>query len=519
MPTAKAANPYLILHLDAISAHDFYRELEAGNLPNIQALFADGIHIKHGLSLYPGGTEIIYPRLKSGMGNHEGGSISWGYLDRETDQVVSEPQVLLDLLATFPRRSRGFFMYGLPILDNLAGLSMLNVMDILKTYGFAEILWFNTDVVGHLLGPDSHLKSLYRFDRAIGNFLPIDQLENVNIILYADHGMSFGDIELIDLKAIFKKVFGDYRFFSYPNVYLTEEVNKAEKARELIANGLDFVFYRQGDTVIGHHAEGTFTLVGQDGKVRYTFSGTDPFSYYSAGYNGEFLSREDWLELTKDLPFPGAAANVYNYLNNPYVGDFVVSLTAPKLPATIRANAGNHAGLLHSDLLVPVLFKGPDLEHLRELETLWLHELFAVHVPNIDFNFVPKREAHSLAFVGLGSKQPGVALQLSPTYRFRGNLMLAPNQEAKVGLEYDFYSTFLTRNWIGGGAFSKGEKSGFYLEAVNEIKLGRLFAINKFTYTLGQKIWERQHTIGYKLAPQLSAFWQIGQGIGLRFIW
>ena len=97
--------------------------------------------------------------------------------------------------------------------------------------------------------------------------------------------------------------------------------------------------------------------------------------------------------------------------------------------------------------------------------------------------------------------------------------MLAPNQEAKVGLEYDFYSTFLTRNWIGGGAFSKGEKSGFYLEAVNEIKLGRLFAINKFTYTLGQKIWERQHTIGYKLAPQLSAFWQIGQGIGLRFIW
>lgn len=519
MPTIEASNPYLIFHLDAISSYDFYRELEAGNLPNIEALFADGIHIRHGLTLYPGGTEIIYPRLKSGKGNHEDGSISWGYLDREQDQMVSEPQVLLNLLRQFPRRSQSFFIYGLPILDKLAGLSMLNVPDILDNYGFAEILWFNTDVAGHLLGPEAHLKSLYRFDRAIGNFLPVDQLDQVNIVLYADHGMSFGDIELIDLKAIFKKTFGDFRFYSYPNIYLNRNVNKAEKADELVARGIDFVFYRQEDRIVGHHPQGEFLLAEQDGKVSFTFSGTDPFDYYATGYNGEFLSKDEWLELTKELKFPAVPPNVYYYLQNPNVGDFVVSLTAPKLPATIRANAGNHAGLLHSDLLVPVLFRGPDLDHLADLETLWLNDLFSIYLPDLDFDFTPKREANSLAFMGLGSDQTRLSLQFSPKYRFRGNLMVSPTEETFFGLEYDVYSSFLSRNWLGGGVQLAGDKADMYVQATNEVQLGRLSASNKFIYYLSQKTWERQHTLTYKLASQLSAVWNIGRRVGLNFIW
>ena len=97
IPTAEAANPFLILHLDAVSSQDFFRELEAGNLPNIEALFADGIHIRHGMSLFPGGTEMIYPRLKAGLSNSQGESVGWGYVDPTSKKVVRQLDVLLDL--------------------------------------------------------------------------------------------------------------------------------------------------------------------------------------------------------------------------------------------------------------------------------------------------------------------------------------------------------------------------------------------------------------------------------------
>ena len=89
----QAAKPYLIFHLDAVSSQDFFRELEAGNLPNIERLFAGGTQIKHGLSLYPGGTEMIYPRLKTGTGNHEGHSLGWGAVAPQTGQLNPETKI------------------------------------------------------------------------------------------------------------------------------------------------------------------------------------------------------------------------------------------------------------------------------------------------------------------------------------------------------------------------------------------------------------------------------------------
>ena len=64
--------------------------------------------------------------------------------------------------------------------------------------------------------------------------------------------MSFGEIELVDLKAILKSKLGSsFRFYSYPNVYLNEEGDRSAKARELVEAGIDFVFYREGDAVVG----------------------------------------------------------------------------------------------------------------------------------------------------------------------------------------------------------------------------------------------------------------------------
>jgi hypothetical protein len=43
------------------------------------------------LTLYPGGTEVIYPRLKMGIGNDQGRTVSWGLVDPETEEIITSP--------------------------------------------------------------------------------------------------------------------------------------------------------------------------------------------------------------------------------------------------------------------------------------------------------------------------------------------------------------------------------------------------------------------------------------------
>lgn len=517
IPTAEAANPFLILHLDAVSSQDFFRELEAGNLPNIEALFADGIHIRHGMSLFPGGTEMIYPRLKAGLSNSQGESVGWGYVDPTSKKVVRQLDVLLDLLSYLPRNSKSFWAYGLPGLENLTALSLVNAVDVLETHGYAEVLWFATDVVGHFLGATAHLESLYFFDRALGRFLPMDRLDQVNIILYADHGMSFADPVLIDIPALVKDVFGrDLQYYSYPNVFVHGSVDQAKSADQLVAQGVDFVFYRQGDDVYGHHKGGVVHFSGEDGLVSYAFSGVDPFGYDQLGYMGEALDRYEWLELTKHSKFPAIPPNVYSYFQNPNAGHFVVNLMPPKMPKTVRANKGNHADFTNTGLMVPILLKGPDFEHLRGMDTMWLNELYSKYAP-VDFNFTPKREDNSVSFTAV-SAHPGLSLQLSPAYRLRTHFQVAAGQ-ARLAVEYDLYSDFLVRNWLGVGTKLAAEGSSIFVQGTSELQLGRFLAALRGTYDLGEARLKWRKTVGYELNEQLSAFWHIGEGVGLKFIW
>jgi hypothetical protein len=39
------------------------------------------------------------------------------------------------------------------------------------------------------------------------------------------------------------------------------------------------------------------------------------------------------------------------------------------------------------------------------------------------------------------------------------------------------------------------------------------------TYDLGEARLKWRKTVGYELNEQLSAFWHIGEGVGLKFIW
>lgn len=458
--------------------------MDAGHLPNIQRLFGEGGQIRHALSLYPGGTEIIYPRLKTGTSNGEGYSVGWGVLDREKGRVISGAQIVLGMLDHLPERSRGFFLYGVPGLQTLAALSLLNVPDILDTYGYAEVLWYGTDVQGHLFGPKAPQRLLHRFDEAIGRYLPQDALEDVNVILYADHGMSFGEIELVDLLAIVDKTLGpEVEYYSYPNIYLSCPEGLDAKAQALVAAGVDFVFYRDGSRVVGRHPGGTVYLAAEDRLVRYTFSGSDPFGYYAAGYTGEAWSKEEWLEFSKELKFPALPPNVYSYLQNPHVGDLVISLTPPKLLKSLAANRGNHAGLTATDLLVPVLFKGPDLGHRQGRDTMWLHELYTKYV-SVDFAFVPARDQNSMKLL-VTSQGLQLGLKLSPAHGVRGSLEIQGRHSAALAAEFDLYSSFLSRLWLGAGARLAGEGTSIFLQGTYELTLGRLAAVSRFSYHLG----------------------------------
>lgn len=517
-----AGNPCLVFHLDAVSSPDFFRELEQGNLPNLAALFADGDSIRYGLTLFPGGTQSIYPSLMTGTDNRAGTSIAWRYVDHADDRIVRAPETLYNVSQYMPRRSRRFLLYQFPVLDSLASLSMMNVLDIMDMYGVAKVFWFSTDFAGHVLGEEAHRRSLYRFDRAIGRYLPVDELNDVNIILYTDHGMSFGDLQHIDFDAVTADVFGSsLRYCSYPNVYLDHDVDRLAKAEQLVSHGIDLVLYKDEDVVIGHHADGLVFFTEEDDRIRYTYQGTDPFSYYDAlDYKGEYLDKEDWLRLTKDMQFPAVPPNLYYYLQNKYTGDLVMVVNPPKVPLTLTANAGNHAGLADTDLLVPVLFRGPDLDHLASLETIWLHKLYSVHVPAIDFTRVPEREKHSLALGGLLGHNPALSISLSPQYRVRGHLHRTKNAQTDITLDYDLSATFLTRNWLGVGMRFHEDATNYYLQMTNEFTLGRFSATNRIRYLLtADEPWERDHIVGYKVGTHTAVEWHLGRGVGVRYSW
>ncbi|MEA2022599.1 MAG: hypothetical protein U9N08_09075 [Candidatus Caldatribacteriota bacterium] len=62
--------------------------MDKGYLPNLKAVFKKGNMIHYGLSLFPGGTETIYPRLKEGWNNSVGKSVGWGYYDRNKKRIM-----------------------------------------------------------------------------------------------------------------------------------------------------------------------------------------------------------------------------------------------------------------------------------------------------------------------------------------------------------------------------------------------------------------------------------------------
>jgi len=189
--TGGASPKFLIFHLDAVSSQNFFKYMEDGDLPNLKAVFEDGHMIHHGLSLFPGGTETAVPHLKEGVDNSTGG-VGWGYYDREKEKVIPAYKTFFYWLSYLPRRAKPCIIYGIPGLDPFMFFPLLNVPELLETYGVIEFYWLTTDSLGHIMGPKLYEASIRRFDRYFGNLVKKLNLEEVNLILYCDHGMSFG---------------------------------------------------------------------------------------------------------------------------------------------------------------------------------------------------------------------------------------------------------------------------------------------------------------------------------------
>ncbi len=519
---------FLILHLDAVASTNFFYYIEEGYLPNIQKIFKDGHIIPYGLSLFIGGTEVIYPRLKKGLGNEAGENVGWGYYDREKEKVISDLNTFFNLFFSLPRRARASFLYGIPGLDFFMFLPIMNIPQLLETYGVVELIWFATDSIGHAIGEKTYIDSIKRFDHYFGRLVERLNLEEVNLILYCDHGMSFKNEIYINHVSEIKRVVGEeLAAFLYPNIYLKNIKLKEYYAQKIIQETeIDFTFYKDNNNpkrVIGYSIYGTvFFEENEEGKIRYLFQGEDVFDYSTNGYQGQWLSDAEWLSFTRENKYPAVPPNIFRFLSNKNAGDIVLVINPPKIIYTKLGYSANHHGITNTDLLVPILLRGKDLIHLYNREEMWLHTLFS-SIPNLNFeNIEPMREKNKLYFWSNFQEgvYPGFEVSLSPAYRW--NIALQQEQAIFKGwLEYDFYSSYVLRFWVGIGLQYQTNNLEPFLNARLQIDFGKV----QFNYG-GQanfynlRDWqENRKEISYQLNDYLSLNWRIPECIGISFCW
>ncbi|NLJ80186.1 MAG: hypothetical protein GX335_04080 [Firmicutes bacterium] len=536
---AAASPKYLIFHVDAVSLDRFLEELDAGNMPQVQAFFAEGASVYGALSLWPGGTEVIYPRLKEGCSNAEHPYVGWQFWDADQERWVPNLETIWNMFFALPRRSRMFSIYAHPPhLDFLAGMAMQNVPLLFRQYDVLEVFWFSTDHAGHIGGKGAHSAALHRFDHYFGKLAASTDLSGINVILYCDHGLTFpadGSKKtdpkyIVPFNKAVTKLLGKELYKAYyPNVYLRKAENAPKVAWKLLENvDLDWVLYpKDENTLIMLHHEGRATLHGRGKETAYVIEeGADPFHYEELGCQGEYLNPDQWLALTVDSTYPGAVPNIWNLWRNPNSGDVLGILNPPKVVLTAFTNSQSHTGLARTDLLVPILFKGPNLKHMDKVKTMWLHELYTRYVPGIPFDRLPKREEHKLSVAvpfhaGSLLADSWGEFKFSPLYRFR----LGANwqgSERSFFVQYDLLRSFFSRWWLGLGVYyreSDGrEKWSFSPRLELEWQYKRLGA---------NFIWDYSPERKWRLQPALRLFtddyrWSLEAApwrIGLSHYW
>ena len=480
--------PFLLIHIDGISSDLFREEWDAGRLPALQAFFGDAGYIPNGVSMYPPFTSALILRVRDGLTMEQGPVIDWGVWDPAEEEFLGRLGVFRKYLRSMPRRARPNVLLGFPYMEHLAGAALWNLPEKVERYGQVEFYWFNTDTVGHIWGEDAQRENLRLFDRYFRG-LARNLDPQVQVLIYADHGMTFG--EVLDYDGEVEAFLEDRAvFYAYPNIYLAPGEDPAETARELVRDTWQgFAFYRAGNGAVeGFDPAGRrlrFEWVEEENAgggvagIRYTVpaDGVDPLGYHQdLGYRGEALTPEAWLELTYHTEFPYAPVRILELFENPRVGDVVTILNAgPKSGPWVRH--GNHHGLQRSDVAVPILVRGEQLAPLKGRTHLPLEEL-GQYLPEGGFNGLsPSRDEHRV-----GAWRSSAKLTLSPRYRVRlGAEVLGAWDDGELRrgrgwVAWDVWSGYLTRAWIGAGAARDPDGGRALLRGDVEMRVRRVGA-------------------------------------------
>lgn len=508
-------SPKLILiHMDAVSSKALMEELHKGNMPNIERIFYDKGLKEKAITYFPSKTPFVISSIRDAKPITEGDVVGWEIPDYNDEQSLKIADSFLLMAFSKMRLARANLIYGLPVLNRLADIALMNSIDYFDDYKVLEFYWYEIDTYGHFKGQEEYLERLRQFDRRLGRF--IDKLDDdINVVIYADHGMVFG--EGIRIEDDMKNIFGDrLKAFSYPTVYLTDPDEREIIAKEITEKTeLDFAFFIHNENSVKGFSNGnTLFFDFKDGTFRYRYEGNDPFKYFENGYDGEFMSADEWLRFSADLEYPVTPVVVYWSLQNPNTGEIVTSFNDEKYAETGYSRSGNHGGFTGTELVVPVLVKGPNVEYIGDFELLWLQELFN-EIGDFEFRQTPRRDSHFISSRYLTrNKSTRTEIAISPYYRYRfaTEIDFGSYDSARFGRlwgQFDLYRSYIARLWFGAGVDFYGP------DTIGMLLIKHEFHVQKFSVrTLVSTAGNHRFTLGYSInknfAVEVTNFTQVG---------
>ncbi|MFU8811940.1 MAG: alkaline phosphatase family protein [Balneolaceae bacterium] len=507
----------LLIHLDGVSLELLRTEMDNGNLPAMKRYFGDAGLVETAITYYPSKTPLVISSIRSATPSREGELVGWEMPVRGDDKNQTLPETFVQMMGSKMRPARSTLLYGLPFAGWMNHIALMNTTDLFDTYPIIEYYWYLVDTFGHFRGEEEYLKALKSFDRRLGRLL--EQLDrDVNVVIYSDHGMVFGDG--IDKEEILiDSIADEIDFFSYPSVYLHHPEKKEAIARQLVElTPLDFAFVLIDSTrAKGFHEHGTIEFHYRDGLLRYQFDGDqDPLGFDAISYDGGWLSADEWLLKTIDTEYPAAPVTIFSFLLNERAGHIVTSFNDTKYARSGYSKMGNHGGFTAEELKVPVMVYGPDVQYVGSFETLWLQELFN-ELQDFTFGQTPRRDVSYLSGLYDPRREKArTTVALSPAYRFRLGADFSYGDFSdfdfdRVWGEYDIFRSYIARLWLGGGVdFTKKDTIGMFMLRY-ELRYRNWLAEASVTTARNNHL-----IMGYRFHPNLQLELTNFTGLGFR---
>ncbi len=446
----------ILIHVDGFSAEHFRSEAELGNLPNLVRYFGGSGTIGNTVTYFPSKTPTVISSVRDGVHPDAIELLGWVHADQGNGNTRGMVPTFLQMAFSTSRMVTTNLIYGIPFFEALAGLAIQNVPYYLKDYHVLQFYWYKADTHAHFYGEEEYRIQLREFDRQIGKLMKKIS-DDVNVVIYSDHGMTFG--EGVPLDEDIDRIVGHHlNIYSYPTLFLTNPETAEYYSRRLVRESdIDLTFYRQSDDhVTGIHQNGLIHFTGRDETVSYHYEGEDYLGYYSTGYNGEYLDKDEWLALTYDTEYPMAPINIFFFMQNPNAPEVLTLLGKGRYNQTGYSSAGNHGGFNRADMLVPLFVRGPNTGALQGREYCWLPEIFNI-LDDFDFESKPPRDRHYVS-TRYHMFSPGFITEMgfSPTYRLYYGATLYADTDIRfesidVWGRADLFRSYLSRLWVGTG--------------------------------------------------------------------